>query len=113
MTFIPIPSRHPTNDDSLLGTLNVFFSKFLQNNIDDMLPAQVIKFDRPSNLAQIQPLIPMVTTKGIIIQRAQIMSAPVLQMGGGGFVLNFPIATGDLGFIKSNDRDISTFKQTW
>ena len=28
-------------------------------------------------------------------------------------MLNFPIAPGDLGWLKSNDRDISLFKQSW
>jgi len=32
-----------------------------------------------------------------------------LQIGGGGFVISFPIQTGDLGWIKANDRDITFF----
>ena len=107
------PSHNPTDEDSLYGVLKIFTEKFLQNNINDMLPAQVIAYDRGSNLAQIQPLINMVDTLNSQIVRGQIMSVPVLQLGGGGFMLNFPIKTGDLGFMKANDRDISLFKQSW
>ena len=105
-------SRNPTNDDSLVGTFKVVLEKFLQD-VDDMLPAQIIAYNRTTNMAQIQPLISMVTTDQTIIQRAQIMSCPVFQIGGGGFMLNFPIKTGDMGWMKANDRDISLFKQSW
>ncbi|MHC5543545.1 Gp138 family membrane-puncturing spike protein, partial [Singulisphaera rosea] len=44
--------------------------------------------------------------------RAQVASVPVFQYGGAGFVMSFPVATGDTGWIKANDRDISLFKQT-
>ena len=106
------PSIQPTNQDSLSGTFDFALSKFLQN-IDDMLPAQIIAYDRPSNMAQVQPLIYVVTTSDTLVQRAPILSVPVLQIGGGGFVLNFPIKTGDLGWLKANDRDVSLFKQSW
>ena len=113
MTSTPqIPSRNPTNNDSMSGMFDVVLTKFLQG-VDDMLPAQVVAFDRTTNLAQVQPLIPLVITNGQIVQRAPVQSIQVLQIGGGGFVLNFPIQPGDLGFIKANDRDISLFLQTF
>lgn len=105
------PSRPPADDDSLVGLLRIFTVK-LKQQLDDMLPAQVMAYDREANIAQVQPLIAMVNTNNIIVQRAQIAAVPVLQLGGGGFVLSFPIQTGDLGWIKANDRDISIFKQT-
>lgn len=107
------PSRNPTDNDSLTGLFKVVLTKFLQNNVDDMLPAQVVAFNRAQNVAQVQPLIPVLTTDDVQVTRAQVMSVPVIQLGGGGFMLNFPIKPGDLGFIKANDRDISLFKQTW
>ena len=106
------PSRNPAEDDSMVGMMRLVLTKFLQNT-DDMLPAQVMAYDRVSNLAQVQPLIAMVTTDNIVIQRAQVAAVPVVQLGGGGFVLSFPISTGDLGWIKANDRDISLFKQAF
>ena len=107
------PSRNPTNDGRLLGVLRVFMKKFLQGKIDDMLPAMVTDYSRTTNMASVQPLISVVTTLNTIQVRAQVASVPVLQLGGGGFTLNFPVKKGDMGFIKSNDRDISFFKQFW
>jgi Phage protein Gp138 N-terminal domain/GpV Apex motif len=104
------PSRNPADDGTLAGTLRLVLTKFLQRT-DDMLPAQVLAYNRSTNLAQVQPLIYMITTDNQQVTRAQVASVPVLQLGGGGFVLSFPINTGDLGWIKANDRDISLFKQ--
>lgn len=106
------PSRNPTDNDSMVGMMNIVLTKFLQS-IDDMLPAQVVAYDRTTNMAQVQPMISIVTTGDTILQRAPVMSVPVLQIGGGGFMLNFPINAGDLGWLKANDRDISLFKQSW
>lgn len=104
------PSRNPANSDSIAGLLRVFRAKMMQQ-WDDMLPAQVMAYDRDSNIAQVQPLIAMVTTNNTIVKRAQLAAVPVLQLGGGGFVLSFPVREGDLGWIKACDRDISLFKQ--
>jgi hypothetical protein len=106
------PSRNPADVDSLIGLLRLLSTK-TQQRWDDMLPARVMAYDRGSNLAQVQPLIAMVTTDSIVVQRAQVAAVPVFQYGGGGFVLSFPVAEGDLGWIKANDRDISLFLQTW
>lgn len=106
----PPPSSDPANRYDLVGTVRLVLTKFLQS-VDDMLPAVVISYDRATNQAQVQPLIALVTTDDKQVQRAQVASIPVLQIGGGGFVLSFPIRPGDLGWIKANDRDISLFKQ--
>jgi len=105
------PSRNPADNDTLTGLLRLVLTKFLQAT-DDMLPAQVIAYDVETNMAQVQPIIQMVSTTSQVIPRAQVASVPVLQMSGGGFVMRFPINSGDLGWIKANDRDISLFKQT-
>lgn len=111
MTLNLPPSRNPAINDSLAGTMRLVLTKWLQST-DDMLPAEVVAYDRATNVAQIQPLIVMVTTGNQRVARAQVASVPVLQLGGGGFVLSFPVASGDLGWIKANDRDISLFKKT-
>ena len=56
-------------------------------------------------------MVMVVGTDGAALSRAQVAGVPVLQAGGGGFVLSFPLKPGDLGFIKANDRDISAFLQ--
>jgi hypothetical protein len=111
MTTHSPASRNQSDNGTVAGMLRLVLGKFLQH-VDDMLPAQVIAYDAAKNLAQVQPLISMVTTDNMLVSRAQVASVPVFQVSGGGFVLNFPISTGDLGWLKANDRDISLFKQT-
>lgn len=104
------PSGNPANEDSLTGAFRAVLQKFLQST-DDMLPAVVIAYDRVKNRATVRPQIMVGTTAGEKLSRAQIASVPVLNIGGGGFVLSFPIKPGDLGWIKASDRDISLYLQ--
>lgn len=104
-------SFDPSMRDDLSGTMRYVLTKWLQNT-DDMLPAKVIAYDRTLNRASVQALISVVTTNNTIVQRPVIASIPVLQLGGGGFVLSFPIQSGDIGWIKASDRDISLFLQS-
>jgi len=106
------PSVNPADSDSMVGMFRQVLGKFLQN-IDDCIPARVIAFDRASNRAQVQPLIQMVTTAGELVSRANVASVPVYQFSGGGFVLNFPLNAGDIGWLKATDRDISLFLQSF
>lgn len=106
------PSMNPANNDSIVGLLNIALEKFLQG-VDDMLPAVVIAYDRVTNRAQVKPLIKVVTTDNALVSRAAVASIPVLQIGGGNFLLNFNILPGNLGWIKASDRDISLFLQSY
>jgi len=111
MTNAP-PSVNSSDQGSLTGTMNTVLQKFLMH-LDDMLPATVIAFDRTKNLATVQPLIMMVNTNDQKISRAQVAAVPVFQIGAGGFMVNFNLKPGDVGFIKANDRDISLFMQSF
>src|SRR5690606_25288370 len=106
------PDIDPANNDSLAGTLQFCMQKFMQN-MQNMLPARVIKYDRTNNRVQVQLLITMITTQGIQVSRPQIASIPVMLFGGGGYFLSFNINTGDLGWVLANDRDISLFLQKY
>ena len=103
-------SRNPANDGSLAGVFEEILGKFLQG-VDDMLPAVVLAYDRATNRATVRPLITMLTTNNIAVQRAEVASIPVFNIGGGNAVLSFNIKPGDFGWIKANDRDISLFMQ--
>lgn len=105
------PSIDPAQRNSIMGTIQFIIDKMVMQEIDDMLPAQVIAYDRTENRATVQILVTMVTTSNQQIKRAQIASVPVLQLGGGGYVLSFPINPGDLGWIKTTDVDMSLFLQ--
>lgn len=106
------PSVNPANTGGMAGMVNQVLQKFLQG-VDDMMPARVIAFDRTSNRAQVQPLIMVVTTEGELVRRAPVASVPVFQIGAGGFILNYNLEPGDLGWIKASDRDISLFLQAY
>lgn len=105
------PSIDPADIGTFIGMFRTILKKHLQAT-DDMLPATVVAFDRTANMVQVQPMIMLRTTDGTNVVRAQIASIPVVQLGGGGFMLNFNIKPGDTGFIKANDRDISLYLQS-
>ncbi len=104
-------SRNPANDGSLSGALREVLGKFLAG-VDDMLPAVVIDYDRTENRATVRPLIRILKTDNTLTDRAEVASVPVLNLGGGSIVLSFNIVSGDLGWIKASDRDISLFLQS-
>lgn len=106
------PSIDPADNNSLAGSMRFAFSKMLQQ-INGMLPAKVIAYDRTTNRVQVQLLIAMVTTDGSKVSRPQIASIPVLVLGGGDCMLSFPLKENDLGWVLANDRDISLFLQSY
>lgn len=106
-------SNNPANNDELLGVFKLVLSKFKASELDDMLPAKVIAYNRATNRAQVQPLIQMVTTRNTLLNRSQIASMPVQIDGGGGVMVGFDLPVDSLGWIKANDRDISLFKQSY
>lgn len=106
------PSQNPAELGTFQGLFKAVLRKFLQG-VDDMLPARVISYSRETNMAQVQPLVALLTTGGESVSRAPVASVPVFQIGGGNFLLNFNIMPGDLGWIKANDRDISLFCQSY
>lgn len=106
------PSIDPADEGDLLGSLRHILGKELQN-LDGMLPAKVIAYDRAKNRATVQPLVMLLTTSNTTVARATLASVPVYQIGGGGFILNFNLKAGDLGWIKASDRDISLFLQSY
>lgn len=106
------PDIDPANNESLAGTLQFAFYKLLQN-VNGMLPAQVIAYDRTNNRVQVQLMIAIMTTQGAQVSRPQLASIPVLALGGGDFFINFNLQAGNLGWVLANDRDISLFLQTY
>ena len=108
----PSSGLDPANRVTLLGSFNFAVDKIIQG-LESRLPASIVSYDRPNNRAQIQVLVPMVTTGGGIVPRAQIASVPVAMLGGGGIFINFGLVEGDLGWVEACDRDISLFLQTY
>ncbi|OCJ20271.1 Gp138 family membrane-puncturing spike protein [Serratia sp. 14-2641] len=104
-------SSDPASRESLPGVIEFAFKKMLQG-IDGQLPAVVISYDREAGRATVRPLISRLTTDGQPVERATIASVPVLALGGGDFVITFPLKAGDKGWIEASDRDISLFMQS-
>lgn len=106
------PSIDPADNDTLAGMLQFTFKKMMQGT-DNKLPAQVIAYDRTNNRVQVQLLISQVTTNNTLVSRSQLASIPVFRFGGGGFMVNFNLIAGDLGWVIASDRDISLFLQSY
>lgn len=106
----------PSIDPADLGDMAGMARAILRKNNADMqvcMPATVVSYDRQSNRATVKPLMQMVTTEGESVGRASVASVPVLQVGGGGFMLSYPIKPGNLGWIIANDRDVSLYMQSY
>lgn len=84
----------------------------LQVDMENMLPAIVVAYDRDSNMATVRPIIMNVDVNDNRLTRYELSKIPVLSIGGGGFHISFPIKQGDLGWIHASDRDLSLFKQS-
>lgn len=106
------PSRNQADNNTLVGALRLAFTKYIQN-LNDTLPARVVSYDRTNNRAVVQPTISVINTDGTLIPRPEMVNIPVFSNGGGGFIINFPLQVGDLGWIKASDRDISLFLQSF
>lgn len=107
---LPAPSKNQSDQHTMPGMLDAVFKKQMQGT-HGQLPAKVLSYDRVRNIAVVQPLIMVLQTNGQTVSRAQIAEVPVLALGGGGYVLNFPLKKNDLGWIEASDRDISLFLQ--
>lgn len=105
-------STNPANEGSLEGILKTVLNKF-QMNLQICLPCVVTKVDRNKNRVSVLPLMDILLTDGTTMPRAEVFNVPIKSMGAGGFIINFPVKVGDYGWIRSCDRDISLFKQTY
>lgn len=108
----PTPSRKPGQESSLAGAMDLVLRKFLLD-VDDMLPARIVAYDRARNRAQIAILYQVTMTDGSLNPLMAPAEVPVLALGGGGLCLSFPLRPGDLGWIKASDRDLSRFLQSY
>lgn len=98
--------------NDLLTVLNDFVRKKIVEDINVLLPAQVIEYDAKNNRVAVRPLIMYTDCKGNPLQRAIIYNIPVFRNGNNNFFIQFPIKKGDCGWIKACDRDISLLKES-
>ncbi len=115
MTDSPIfnpPSVDPAQRASIFGTIQFIIDKMVMQEIDKMMPCSVVAVDRVKNRVSVQILVGMTNTAGENTIRAQVASIPIYSPSAGGYVINFPVQPGDLGWIKATDTDISLFLQS-
>jgi len=99
---------NPTNLDSLTGSFKEILKKERQNT-DGMIPAIVMSYNRSTNRVNVRPAITLIDQQNRTIPRNPILNLPVDQPGGGGFIINFPLKIGDLGYIIAGDRDPTNY----
>ena len=107
-----IVSTDPSNEDSLVGVFNTVLDKFKQS-MQTRLPCVVTAVNKAKNSVSVIPLINMVLADGSSLRRAIIVGVPIQHLSAGGFIIHLPINVGDYGYIRSCDRDISLFKQSF
>lgn len=111
-TSPPMPSRLPGQDADADGAIGFLIRKYIQK-LCNRLPARIVAYDRDKNRAQVEILYRVTMANGANWQLEAPAEVPVVQIGGGGIVLNFPMKSGDLGWIEAADRDISLFLQSY
>ena len=98
----------------MAGMLRFILRKWSMTELESALPAVVTGVDGTGRkFVSARPLIQQVTTSGKVINRPEIAKLPILQLSGGDFVLSFPVAVGDIGWIVACDRDISLAVQNF
>lgn len=107
----PLLSNVSGDKQRMLGAL---LAALRQNEImsDQLIPAEIVEFDRVNNIATVQPLIQWVDVNDGLHDRTPLIGLNVFSLGGGGFHISFPLVKGNLGWIAASDRDISLFKQS-
>lgn len=104
----PLLGQSPAEAKSYPAGLLAILDR-MRLSIENVLPAMVTQYDRTKNKATVKPMVSFVDANDRPVSRGVVNNVPVLAMGAGGYVINFPCKSGDLGWIVAADRDISAF----
>lgn len=102
---------NPSDQESMPAALQKLLRDF-SLDFECCLPVRVVSYDRVTNLATVKPIVDRLTVSNEAVPRNEIIEVQVLAIGGGGFMINFPLVPGDLGWIDAADRDLDNFKET-
>lgn len=104
------PSRGLNTESELDSVMSLAFRKQMLD-VNDMLPAEIVSWDKDRNRAQVKINYLVTMTSGDVHQLEAPAEVPTFILGSGELVLVWPLKPGDLGWIKATDRDISLFLQ--
>lgn len=93
---------------SLANAIRAAMRQYAREDMDDMIPARIVSYDRSTNRAVVQPLINSVDNDGKVLPRQKYGNIPVLRPGGGNNVIINDLPAGSYGWLKASDRDYTT-----
>ena len=104
-----LPTYGIGNNPSMDEVIAKFYHKLLIE-LQVMIPAAIVSYDRATHIAIVQPLNNRVDIQGRELQRAQ-MKVTVMRHYAGKYLIDFPLEVGDTGWVIACDRDSSAIKQ--
>ena len=95
----------PTLESSIMSIFDSFKAR-----LEVCIPAIVESANRENNTVVVNIAPNIIKANGDNIKRASI-ELPILIASGGGFMINFPIKEGDVGWIIAGDRDTTGYRK--
>ena len=103
------PSYNPADLTTTAGMLDYIY-RCNSMMTENCMPAIVEEYNREKNVVTVKPCINITAATGETIEREKI-TATVMSICGGKFIINFPLEKGDTGWLITADRDISLFRE--
>ena len=103
------PSYNPADLTTTAGMLDYIY-RCNSMTTENCMPAIVESYDRKKNVVTVKPCVNITAATGETIERESI-TATVMSICGGKFIINFPLEKGDTGWLITADRDISLFRE--
>lgn len=91
------------------------FQLYLRDNILSRIcvsmPCKIVSYNRATHIAKVKPLFNFKYENGPTVESAEMQDVEVRRIMAGGFLIDFPIAAGDTGWLIAVDRDASDIKE--
>ena len=81
------------------------FRNSIMRSISVSMPCKIVSYDRTTHLATVKPLLNFKYFHCPVVESDEIPDVEILRMMAGGFLIDFPIAAGDTGWLIAVDRD--------
>lgn len=106
------PTFNPADRVDLGGAL-MHLVKYIRTNMECMIAARVIEYNRNTHIAKVQPLVNSAHPNGdaLTYLEHQTFNVTVLRVCHGGFLFDMPIDVGATGWVIAADRDTTFAKE--